>query len=286
MDVKRPSTFDDQLEKIKSRGCIVPDEAYATQVLCRINYYRLTAYFLPFKQKDDCYKFGTNFNTVYKIYEFDRKMRNILFSVIEEIELMLRTQLAYYHAHKYDSLGYLESKNFNKWHNHDLFLKNIERDIKNNRKQPSVEHHIVKYDRKFPVWVIIEYSTMGELSYFYSDLLRKDKKAIATDLFDSTDKNVSSWLMCLTYLRNFCAHYSRLYYYLFPAIPATPEGFPYTLGKRLFDYILVLKFLYKDKLSWKSSFLVQLEALILEYQDSINLVHIGFPENWLELLSK
>jgi abortive infection bacteriophage resistance protein len=178
----------------------------------------------------------------------------------------------------------MNAESFNKKHKHDIFLNHINRDIKNNENQSPIEHHIAKYEGKFPVWVIIEYSTMGELSYFYSDLIKEDKKYLANKLFGTTDKNVSSWLICLTYLRNFCAHYSRLYYYKSPAIPATPKGFPYTLYKKLFDYILVLKFLYGNKDKWENSFLVNLESLIQEYQDSINLFHIGFPKNWNELL--
>ena len=279
-----PTTYDVQLQKIKSRGCIISDEKQAIKVLHYINYYRLTAYFLPFKQGNDKYKPGTNFDTVCRIYEFDRKMRNILSPVIEEIELMLRAQLSYYHAHKHGALGYMDPKNFNKRHDHQRFLEHIQQDIHNNKNQPPIQHHIKNYDGKFPLWVIIEYSTIGELSYFYSDMLRKDKKMIAADLFKTTDKNVSSWLMCLTYLRNYCAHYSRLYYFLFPSIPATPEGFPYVLWKKLFDYILVLKFLCQNKKQWENSFLINLQSLIDQYQDSINLRHIGFPKNWLELL--
>lgn len=223
MDVKQPSTYAEQLQKLKKRGCIINNDNRAIKVLHHINYYRFTAYFLPFKIGEDEYAAGTSFKKVYEIYEFDRKIRGILAPVIEELELMLRTQLAYYHAHKYGSLGYLDPKNYNGYHKHDVFLKHIEKDIANNRNQPAVQHHIKKYDGKFPVWVIIEYSTMGELSYFYDDLLREDKKALAKSLFQSTDTNVSSWLMCLTYLRNFCAHYSRLYFFDFPAIPVTPK---------------------------------------------------------------
>ena len=45
MEVKRPTTLDEQIEKLKERGCIIGDEGYAKQVLGQINYYRLTAYF-------------------------------------------------------------------------------------------------------------------------------------------------------------------------------------------------------------------------------------------------
>lgn len=141
-----------------------------------------------------------------------------------------------------------------------------------------------QYEGRFPIWVIVELFSMGELSFFYSDMLRDDRKKIACDVFQTYDRNLSSWLMCLTLLRNYCAHYSRLYYFLFPAIPTTPEGFPYTLWKRLFDYLLMLKFLYRDQSKWNNQFMVQLSSLIEEYEGDISLRHIGFPNNWKLLL--
>lgn len=95
-DVKQPTSFEEQLNKIEKRGCIIGDNIWAKEVLKQINYYRLTAYFLPYKDVDETYVEGTTFNNMYRTYEFDRKLRQLLFSVIEEIEIMLRAQLSYY----------------------------------------------------------------------------------------------------------------------------------------------------------------------------------------------
>lgn len=284
MDVKEPKSFEYQLNKLVERGCIVADKNHALMVIKQVNYYRLTAYFLPFKNPDGTYKEGTTFNNVFRIYEFDRKLRTLLFSIVEEIELMLRTQLSYYYSHKYGALGYLDPLNFNARHNHERFTEHIKKSISNNQKQPFVKHHIDKYNGLFPAWVIVELFTMGELSLFYSDMILADKKIIAKELFNSTASNVSSWLRCLTDLRNYCAHYSRLYYSTFPAIPPTPKGFSYTLSKRIFDYILVLKFLYFDPVKWNNIYIPKISLLIEEYSDCINLTHIGFPDNWTSVL--
>ena len=284
MDVKDAKSFDYQIDKLIERGCIIVDRNHALNFIKRVNYYRLTAYFLPFKKYDDTYKPGTTFNNVCRIYEFDRKLRTLLFSVVEEIELMLRTQLAYHHAHNYGPLGYLDENNFNNRHKRERFEEHISKAIENNKTQPFVKHHLDKYEGNFPLWVIIELFTMGELSLFYSDMLLSDQKYIAKTLFNATHKKVAVWLRCLTDLRNYCAHYSRLYYNLFPAIPPTPDGFSYTLGKRIFDYIVVLKFLYNDPIKWSNVFMVQLESLIEEYSDCIKLEHIGFPEQWKAIL--
>jgi len=113
MDIKNPTTFEEQIEKLKSRGCIITDEDYTKQILQHVNYYRLTAYFLPFKTNDNRYKNGTSFECVHRIYEFDRKLRNLIFMIVEEIELTLRTQLSYFHSHKYGALGYEHQASIN-----------------------------------------------------------------------------------------------------------------------------------------------------------------------------
>lgn len=283
-EVKPAITFDEQLEKLKNRGCIIGDENFAKRVLKQINYYRLTAYFLSFKKADGKYIENTTFNNVYRIYEFDRKLRNLLFSLVEEIELMLRTQLSYYHAHIYGPLGYENEDYYNGKHNHQDFIKNIEIDIAHNKNNLVVKHHQSRYGGKFPIWVIVELFTMGQLSFFYSDMLRADKKIIARELFKTTDTNVESWLRCLTDLRNVCAHYSRLYNCNMIAIPATPKNFPFKLDKSVFSYIMVLKFLYFDAEKWNSLFLPNLEALVEEYSSTIDLNLIGFPKEWKLLL--
>ncbi len=47
--LKSATTFDEQLNKIKDRGCIIGDEVWAKDILKQINYYRLTAYFYHIK---------------------------------------------------------------------------------------------------------------------------------------------------------------------------------------------------------------------------------------------
>jgi abortive infection bacteriophage resistance protein len=78
-------TYAQQIEKLRSRGCQVTDVPFCAKILSQVNYYRLSAYFLPFKKADGNYVEGTDFNRIFQIYEFDRDLRNVLFAVIEEI---------------------------------------------------------------------------------------------------------------------------------------------------------------------------------------------------------
>jgi Abortive infection bacteriophage resistance protein len=283
MDVKNPTTITEQINILKNRGCIIDNTAFAERVLRKINYYRFTAYFLPFKRNDH-YINGLTFEKVHNIYEFDRKLRGIIFPIIEEIETMLRFSFAYHHAHQYGALGYMDASNFNKAHRHSDFENHINRMISLNKNQIFVKHHIEKYDSKFPIWVIIELFSMGELSLFYSDMIVSDKKILAKQLYDTSPDCLASWLHCFTLLRNYCAHYSRLYYNIFHATPKSEKKQPYEFSNKLFDYIYVLKRLYDDIDDWDTELFIPLQALIEKYSDDINLKHINFPDNWIELL--
>ena len=49
--LKKPTTYQEQLDILKSRGIIIDDPNQCIAVLETVNYYRFTAYFLPFKAK-------------------------------------------------------------------------------------------------------------------------------------------------------------------------------------------------------------------------------------------
>ena len=99
--VKQSSTYEQQIAKLREHGCTVSDGAFCDEVLSRVSYYRLSAYFLTFKMEDGLYASGTDFNKVFRIYEFDCNLRRLLFSVLEELEIYIRAQLSYYHTQKY-----------------------------------------------------------------------------------------------------------------------------------------------------------------------------------------
>lgn len=70
-----------------------------------------------------------------------------------------------------------------------------------------VQHHKEKYNGQFPIWVIIEFFSMGMLSYLYADLKSADQKMIAKKSYHKSSVCLKSWLRCLTDLRNRCAQY-------------------------------------------------------------------------------
>jgi abortive infection bacteriophage resistance protein len=284
MEVKPATTYQQQVELIRQKGFVIEDTQACIEFLKQANYYRLSAYFLPFRKEDKTYFPGIPLRRIQRIYMFDSRLRGLLFHVIETIELHLRTQLAYYFAHHYGPLGYLNADYYSSKHNAEKFAQQIERRIRDNRNTLVVQHHQTVYHGEFPIWVIIEFFTMGMLSRFYSDFKLRDQKAIALE-YGQHYACIDSWLRCITDLRNCCAHYARLYYWNFISVPKMPKDLGFTADERLFSQILMLKYLYPNAQEWNGRILGELEALIEEYLPDISLKHIGFPQKqWQELL--
>ncbi|GHU91901.1 CAAX amino protease [Clostridia bacterium] len=283
MEIKPPTTLDEQIEKLKERGCIISDEPACKEFLRTVNYYRLTAYFLPFREESHKYKDGTTFERVKGIYEFDKKLRAVIFAAVEDLEIYMRARLSYYHAHKYGALGYLNAESFGEKHSHDIFLERIDNELSRNRNTLFVKHHREKYEGKFPIWVIIELFSFGMLSHFYADMPIEDKKAIAVE-FGTRNAYLESWLHVLTVLRNTCAHYGRLYCTSFDKPPKIMGYIKITPTRKLFTQILTLKLLSPDPFAWNNTVLSQLTAIVDEYTPHISLEHIGFTEDWQDVL--
>ena len=284
--LKQPTTYEQQIAKLREHGCNISDDGFCKEVLSKISYYRLSAYFLTFNMKDGKYKPGTDFDDVYRLYEFDRKLRRLLFSIIEELEVYLRAQMSYYHTHKYGADGYLDSANFNSRHNHSSFSAHINDLVASNKKIAFVKHHINRYDGQFPLWVIAELFTFGMLSYFYADMITADQKKLARDVFKSSVPNVKSWLYCCTVLRNVCAHNNRLYYTVFSAVPPNLPHVDRDNENKLFGTVMALRQLYPDTNKWNNEFMPAVSALFEEYRSAITLDHIGFPDSWETIMKR
>lgn len=284
--LKDPKSFDEQIEILKARGLIIDNIDGAKFILSNINYYRFTAYLLPFKTNDDKYNIGTSFKKIYEIYMFDKELRILLMNILGTIEISFRTYIAYALAIAYGTYGYTQSKNFINKGYHIDFLLRLEKEKSNNANKLFIKHHNDKYDGKLPIWVATEIMPFGMLSKLYSNLIPDEKSFIKKNLCKENPDLVDSWLQSLTHLRNQCAHYGRIYNELFPIVKVKNKDKKYELDtRRIFIHILVMKYLIADEKIW-TKFFICLQQLINEYKEYIDLKLMGFPENWIEILSK
>jgi abortive infection bacteriophage resistance protein len=95
-----------------------------------------------------------------------------------------------------------------------------------------------------------ELLTIGELSHMYRGLKNNaDKKRIA-NFFELHPTVFTSWLHTLTYVRNLCAHHSRLWnrdLAIEPEKLLKPKGHwiskPFENNKRVFYFLCILRYM-------------------------------------------
>ena len=285
MNQKIPATISEQIAKLKQRGCIVKNEKLAAETLRYINYFRLSDYFTPFTVSKGRYEDGTTFENVLRVYEADRKLRSILLASLEETEIAMRAAVSNYHALKYGALGYLNPSTFDFRHNHQQFMNKVKHLIDVNDDREFVRHYNSKYCGAFPLWVVMELFSFGTLAFFYKDMHTADKKEIADKYYNCTSSELDNWLFCLNELRNYCAHYNRLYGNTFPVDPKTPRGMDIELQPDVFGYIIVMKQLAHDHKSWNERVVKPVSRLIRKNSDVLRLKDLGFPEGWEAMIA-
>ena len=280
-----PMTIDEQVENLKNIGLIVEDEEYAKRILNDISYFRLIkAYSLTLKSKNGIYAENVSFEQLVELYRFNANFRQIIFPEIEKVEINVRCRVANYFAEQYGVLGYLEEDNFVNPKYHQSFIDDIEGEIRRNAKAPFVKNFRDNYEGgKLPIYALVEVFSFGTLSKFYKNMKNPDKKAVAKS-FGVGFTYLESWLESISYVRNICAHYGRLYNAKLSKTPMLYKEYS-EIGignNRIFGVLLCIKQLLKNDSHW-NIFVDKIELLFEKYE-SVDIKTMGFPENWKELL--
>jgi len=280
-----PMTIDEQVENLKSIGLIVEDEEYAKKILNDISYFRLVkAYSLNLKPKNGHYNNKTTFKELVDLYLFNANFRQIIFPEIEQIEINVRCRLANYFADQYGVLGYLDAKNFADEEYHKEFLSDIEEEIRRNSKAPFVRNFRENYEGgNLPIYALVEVFSFGTLSKFYKNMHNKDKKAVAKT-FGVGYTYIESWLESISYVRNICAHYGRLYNAKMSKTPMLYKEYTQAgIGNnRIYGVLLCMKHLLKNDTHW-NLFVDKIDMLFDKYE-RVQTSTMGFPENWKDML--
>ena len=79
---KEPKTFAEQVDLLTSRGLYIPNKERAKGILSRISYNRLSNYWYPMLKEpknEEQFKPNSNFETIFKLYQFDSELRALVF---------------------------------------------------------------------------------------------------------------------------------------------------------------------------------------------------------------
>lgn len=233
--MKEHKTFNQQLTILRNRGVVVPTNGKPKRFLEQENYYNvINGYKDLFLVKDsnnlpvepELYQEGTHFNELKALFLFDRELRILLLKYLLIFENSIKTTVAYEFSKKYPRKNaYLDIANFV-----DNDLKKVLQQISILTKtihdkvdrSGAIKHYIEEHG-EVPLWVLVNFLTMGNIANFYNILTDSTKNIIAkfyTDKYRTQNKDntfrlssadLSACLKVANLVRNICAHDERLY---------------------------------------------------------------------------
>ena len=282
--VKAYKTYAQQVEILAGRGMDMGDRASAVATLRRVNYYRLSGYWYPFRtqspagRRDDFYD-GTRFSDVVALYEFDARLRAATFAALVPVELALRVLLGHDHVDP-SLLGPTARRGdqYSKW------AKRYETELHRSRED-FVAHHRQKYGGRLPVWAATELLDWGILTYLYGFAPRNVQDAVA-DACELSAPQLTSWLKALNLVRNTCAHHGRLFNRVHTLVPKLPaDGRQPDLDalstdwSRTFGQLTLVQFL-SDRLGTGRSRLLPAVVNSFPTVQIVPISHMGVPDGW------
>lgn len=280
--VKPFKTYAEQLQILKDRHLIIPDENKALEQLRELNYYRFSAYSLTLSENDEFYP-NVTFDDILELYEFDCDLRELIMKYTSSVEVSLRAYIAYYHAKVYGPLGYLNSMNFESEWSHADFLAHLSKLIYKS-KDVFIQHHRQDKGGIYPLWVAIEELTFGSLSLLYKNLKKTDRRKIAQDYYGMrNEKYIENWMQCAVVARNIAAHSGRFYnrINLRPAVLLGNKTSKNICNNKPFAYLYAIsKLLPKDK---NYGFTKDLKRLFKKHPFA-EPRYLGFPNAWEKYL--
>lgn len=243
-NIKPWLSVEDQLQQLIGRGMLVTDTTKALACLERIGYYRLSGYWFAFRERSEpCsvwdakvvgqpkrvkptripleqFKPGTSFQNAVDLYVFDKRLRLLAMDALERIEIALRVDISHTLGQA-DAFAYLKPELF-----HNSFATELDQrsgltkhhewlnkhaSLINRSKEEFMRHNKEKYGLPVPIWVACEVWDFGAMSTLYGGMKEADQDRIAQSYGISNGRTFATWLRSLNYLRNVCAHHSRLW---------------------------------------------------------------------------
>ena len=290
MSSKKPypkphKTHAEQIDILKKRGMIVANSDWVKSVFQHISYYRLGIYWHFFEEDHETHQFrnGTCFAHVVDLYDFDRKLRLLVFDALERIEVSVRTQWAYHLGKAHGAHAHLNREIHNdKWEEAVEYMKKSLTDT----NESFIKRSIEKYEEETPpIWAVSEILSFGSTSRWIKNIKdNKVRKAIA-GTYNVHPDILESWLQHLSVLRNRCAHHARLWNRNFSSgrtkLPRNQKLLgidPQIKEHKLFYSLTIILYLLdiiSPNHSWRKRF-----AALLEAYPSVRPAEMGFPADW------
>ena len=233
LDYKLHRSFDEQLDILRSRGMSIANSEHARRDLENIGYYRLAAYWYPFREiegidgsgsvvRSESFRLGTSFEQARALWTFDHSLRLLILEAMEYIEVALRVRVshrvgevdpfAHLHASLLDTAkcsqtlvtpaGTITA--------HDRWIQRYEEKLAGTHDD-ILRLYRERWTLKSPIWVAVELLDFGMLSTFFRFMTKEQQSDVARTLGISQGSFLANWVKVLNHVRNMCAHHSRVW---------------------------------------------------------------------------
>lgn len=277
----------EQIALLKSRGMNFADEKKALHLLDNISYYRLSGYWYPLlaNKQNHVFKPNSNFETAFNLYKFDREFRKLISTELEKIEVAIRSKMAYVLSAEHGIFWIENADLFANQNTHQTTLAKIQDEF-NRCDEEFIVAFKSKYSNRFPPsFMLLEITSFGILSRLYGNLNPGKSKRNIAKMFGLSDRVFVSWLHCLVYIRNVCAHYSRIWNRPMSIQPRFPRNASNVwianseISVNRVFYALSMIIYLLNVVNPKHTFKQKLDALFLKYPN-VDRTAMGFPSDW------
>ena len=233
MRVKPSLSWTEQGALLLRRGLAIGDEPACRRFLAASNYYRFSGYaryfqVAPHLGNNDFHP-GTTFEQVRAVYDADQAVRIALIRPLAEVELLLRSHTARVIADQHGPyVRYLEQDFYTDVPGREPTVASCRRDIARSR-----DRHILRYRlemgehsdfSKLPVWSAVEALSFGTLSKTIERGGRGSLAGAVASSIGIAKSGFAARVKALVYLRNRCAHQSRLWHHSVVDAGPTPNN--------------------------------------------------------------
>ncbi|MFI3297777.1 MAG: Abi family protein [bacterium] len=285
---KKAISITQQLKNLEEKELVI-DIENAEFYLERINFFRLACYlssFRDFKASYKCYHKGTKLSDVLQLYYFDKDLRLLLFSLIQTIEVAVRSKmintLSKLNSHWFMCSDLAQHKS-----KFEYNLASISREVERSGEDYIKSYYFTYNEPKFPpAWKTLEVLSFGQLSKLYANFIECDEKKSIAYYFNLPNHKVFlSWLKTIAVLRNYCAHHSRVWNRNYQDIPNIPKNIkgawitePIENRRKLYMGLCCAKYML-NTIYPNNNLTTQLEELFAKYP-TVKLHPMGFTPNW------
>jgi abortive infection bacteriophage resistance protein len=214
--VKPSLRWSEQVDLLESRGLDITDRDECIAVLAANNYFRLSGYARYFQRAphlgENQFLAGSQFDAIRELHDADEQLRTDTLSQLARVEILLRSHAAYVVAHEFGATGaYLTDAFYTDSPSGpstaDICMRDIER---------SRDRYVLRYrdDGSFaelPIWSAVEAMSFGTLS----KCIERGASGMLGGLIATSTgiakAGFAQRVRSLVYLRNRCAHHSRLW---------------------------------------------------------------------------